>query len=161
MKNKKIFYFGLFLTTILVLSLVVFTSSANAVNVGEDVGSQLSAAGADQGANVGTYTDPRLIVANIIRVVLGFIGTIFFALTVYAGFLWMTAGGNDDKIEKSKSLLYQAVIGLIIILSAYSITSLAIRMALGQATFGAGSGIFDMSTQRGKICGPGTSVSCE
>ncbi len=80
------------------------------------------------------YTDPRMTIAAGIRYVLSFVGTIFIALTVYAGILWMTAGGNDEQVTKSKKLLFQAVIGLFITFSAYTITLLAYRLASGKYT---------------------------
>jgi len=61
-------------------------------------------------------------VGRIIKIVLGFLGIIFLALTVYAGVLWMTAAGNEEKVTKALSILKAAVIGLIIIVAAYSIT---------------------------------------
>ena len=82
---------------------------------------QLGAA-AEGGGNPNTPADPRLIMANIIRIALGVLGTIFLVLVVYAGFLWMTAGGEEDKIEKAKKLIYNGVVGLVIILSAYAIS---------------------------------------
>jgi hypothetical protein len=62
-------------------------------------------------------------IGTIISVILGFLGVIFLVLTIWAGFLWMTAGGNDSQVDKAKNMLVRAVIGLIIILSAYAITS--------------------------------------
>jgi len=61
-------------------------------------------------------------VGNYIKIALSLVGTIFIALTVYAGFLWMTASGEDEKVTKAKDILQAAVIGLIITVSAYSIT---------------------------------------
>jgi len=61
-------------------------------------------------------------VGKIIKAVLGFLGTIFLALTVYAGVLWMTAAGNEEKVTKAMGILKTSVIGLIIIVAAYSIT---------------------------------------
>ncbi len=61
-------------------------------------------------------------IGKIIKIILGFLGTIFLALTVYAGVLWMTAAGNEEQVTKSLGILKTAVIGLIIIIAAYSIT---------------------------------------
>ncbi|MFA6424244.1 MAG: Ig-like domain-containing protein [Candidatus Magasanikbacteria bacterium] len=72
--------------------------------------------------------DIRLIIARIIRVVLGLIGIILVVLMIYAGYLWMTAGGNDEQITQSKKIITNAVIGLAIILSAYGIVSFVINM---------------------------------
>ena len=61
-------------------------------------------------------------VGRIIRISMTLVGTIFFALTVYAGILWMTASGNDEKVQESLKILKMAIMGLIITVSAYSIT---------------------------------------
>jgi hypothetical protein len=61
--------------------------------------------------------------AYIIAPVFGIVGTIFFALTVYAGVLWMTAAGDSKKVEKAKDILVTSVIGTVIVVSAYVITN--------------------------------------
>ncbi len=70
---------------------------------------------------------------SLIQAVLGFLGIVFLVLVLYAGGLWMTAAGNTDNVEKAKKLLVQAVIGLVIILSAYAISEFVIT-ELGNAT---------------------------
>jgi hypothetical protein len=40
---------------------------------------------------------------------------------ILGGFQWMTAGGNEEKIEKAKKVISAAVIGLIIVLLAWAI----------------------------------------
>lgn len=71
--------------------------------------------------------DPRKTVANIIKVALGFLGSIAVILVVIAGFKWMTAGGNEDKIAESKKLMTAAAVGLVIILLAFAITNFVIN----------------------------------
>ncbi|QQG52331.1 MAG: hypothetical protein HY931_03280 [Candidatus Falkowbacteria bacterium] len=66
--------------------------------------------------------DPRFLVANIITIILGFLAVIFLGLTVFAGFKYMTAGGNSDKTAEAVKLLRNAVIGLLIVLAAWMIT---------------------------------------
>lgn len=61
-------------------------------------------------------------VGGVVGLILSFIGIIFLILTVYAGFLWMTAQGNSGQVEKAKDLLINAIIGLVIVSAAYSIT---------------------------------------
>jgi hypothetical protein len=67
--------------------------------------------------------DIPTIVGNIIGTLLGLVGILFLVLVIYAGFLWMTAGGNDETVTKAKSLLRNAIIGIIIVFSAYAITT--------------------------------------
>lgn len=70
-------------------------------------------------------TLPELI-GNIIAVLLSVLGIIFIVLVVYAGFLYLTAGGEDTKVKKAKTLLSQSIIGLIIIVAAYAIAKFVI-----------------------------------
>ncbi len=74
-----------------------------------------------------TDTDPRILTVKIINVILSFLGIIAVVLVMYAGFTWMTAGGNEDKIATAKQILYAAVVGLMIIFVSYSISSYVMR----------------------------------
>ena len=73
------------------------------------------------------------IIGNLISVFLGVLGIIFVILTVYAGYLYMTAAGDKDKVGKAKTMLAQAIIGLIIIVAAYAISSFVVD-AIATAT---------------------------
>lgn len=73
------------------------------------------------------------LVGNIINVFIGLLGIIFVVLIVYAGFLYMTAAGEDDKVSRAKDMLRNGVIGLILILAAYAISNFVVS-ALLQAT---------------------------
>jgi hypothetical protein len=75
-------------------------------------------------------------IGGYIRIALSFVGSIFFVLTLYAGFLWMTAAGEDDKIKKAKDILKSAIIGLAITLGAYSITAFVVPRVMSQSQGG-------------------------
>jgi uncharacterized membrane protein len=79
-----------------------------------------------------TPTDIRLTLAKIISVVLGFLGIVFIVLAVLAGFQYMTSEGNEEKTKEAMALLRNAIIGIIIILSAWILTRYAI-IVLGKA----------------------------
>jgi len=81
------------------------------------------------GINIGmSDVDPRTIIARLIRVAMGFVGIIMVLMILSSGALMMTSGGDEDKIKKAKSTFFNAVIGLIIIFSAYSIVTFAINL---------------------------------
>ena len=61
------------------------------------------------------------IVGTVVRIFLSLLGVIFISYTIYGGFLWMTAAGNDEKITKAKHIIRDGIIGLIVILSAAGI----------------------------------------
>ncbi len=71
--------------------------------------------------------DPRVLTIRIVNFALSLLGIIAVLIILYAGFTWMTAGGNDEKIGTAKKTLFAAVAGLIIILTAYSIMSFVLR----------------------------------
>lgn len=65
-------------------------------------------------------------IGNIINVLLGFLGIIAVLIILYGGFVWMTAGGSEDKVKKAQQIIVAGAIGLAIILSAYAITNFVI-----------------------------------
>ena len=85
------------------------------------------------------HADIRIIIANIIKVALGLLGIVAVSLMLYAGYEWMTAGGNEEQIGTAKKILVNATIGLVIMLSAYSIVSF-VMTKLVEATTGSGGG---------------------
>lgn len=66
-------------------------------------------------------------IGNIVRIFLGFLGILAVLLIAYGGFLWMTAAGDVNKVVKAKKVIIAAVIGLVIIFSAFAIASFVIN----------------------------------
>jgi len=60
-------------------------------------------------------------IGNIVNVMVGILGAVAVILILYSGFLWMTAGGNDEQIKKAKNTIKRTVIGLMIVAFAYGI----------------------------------------
>ncbi|MDP2684445.1 MAG: hypothetical protein Q8P20_05310 [bacterium] len=85
-----------------------------------------------QSAGAGTETpqDPRVVVAQLVKAMLGFVGIAFFAYSVYAGYLILSSAGDEDKIKKGKSTLRTGIIGIFVAVSAYSILTLVSSTAL-------------------------------
>lgn len=73
-------------------------------------------------------------IGTFVGALLSFIGVLFFILMVYGGFLWMTAQGNEDQVTKAKNLIIAAVIGIIIVMSAYAITAYVGGTLTGSST---------------------------
>ena len=67
------------------------------------------------------------IVGNIINVVLGFVGIIFFILLFWAGIRWMTSGGNEEIVKEAKQTIKTSVIGIAIVFSAFLITNFTLN----------------------------------
>lgn len=103
------------------IGLLIGVKRANAYDFVKDSGAQATAE--ETGHLSMPFTDPMGIVGVIIGVVLSFVGVIFLILTIYAGYLWMTASGNEEQIKKAQNILRNSIVGLIIVLSAYAITA--------------------------------------
>lgn len=52
---------------------------------------------------------------------LGLIGLIVVIYIIAGGIMWMTAGGNEEKVMKAKKIITFAVIGLIIVTLSWAI----------------------------------------
>lgn len=108
-----------------------------------------------------SYTDnPVLMVVQIIRILLSFVAIGLVGLLVYAGYMWMTAAGNEDKVDTAKSTIKNAVIGLIIIMMSWSLSTYIIRrIQVATKSYGGGSllpatGSF-LQENTGGFVGPG------
>ncbi len=84
----------------------------------------------NQKAKLAEADNPAFLVGEIIKYALGFIGTIFLVLIIYGGFLWMTAAGNDQQIEKARKILTSSTVGLLIVILAYALSLFIIDVIL-------------------------------
>ncbi len=116
---------GLFSKIILSLTIftAVFTTAAPVLAQTDKYGLGKAAGKAELKLGLAGGDSVESVVGSIISVALSMIGIIFFLLILYAGFTWMIARGNTEAVDKSKSIIEGAVIGLIIVMAAYAITS--------------------------------------
>ncbi|MDP2790028.1 MAG: pilin [bacterium] len=70
--------------------------------------------------------DLKTTVMNIITFVLGLLGLIAVVMMLYGGFTWMTAGGNEDKVDTAKKIISSAAVGLVIILISWAIVTFVV-----------------------------------
>src|SRR3989338_3289707 len=70
-----------------------------------DITSSLESVAEDTG--LGTE-DPRIIVAKLINTGLTVLGVIVVVIIIYGGFVWMTAGGTPERVDKAKKILLNA-----------------------------------------------------
>lgn len=63
------------------------------------------------------------VTANIVNVTLSMIGILFLVMLVFAGGLYLTAAGDTKRVERAKKLVAAAVIGLVLVVSAFAIST--------------------------------------
>jgi hypothetical protein len=78
-------------------------------------------------AGLTTAGDLPTLIGRLIAVVLGAVGILFVILVVQSGIQYMTAGGDDTKVKTAKTRIIQAVIGIVITVGAYAISSFVIN----------------------------------
>lgn len=83
----------------------------------------------------------QVIIGRIISAVLGIVGSIALLMFIYGGFMWLTASGNDQRVQKGKDVLTWATIGLAVIFLSYTLVSFVIKgLTKGGTTGGGGIG---------------------
>ncbi len=92
-----------------------------------------------EAAGVNAQTDLVTIIGRIINIALGFVGVILLVILIYAGYEYMTAGGDGEKVKKAVTRIRNAIIGLIIIAASFAITNWILSMLAGAVT---GTGLF-------------------
>ena len=123
-KSKKIL-----LTAFLCFFLITFGFSFVWAQNGEpnvkDPVKRLEGIGAAAGFPQGSPTVAETI-GCIIKTFISILGVIFMAYIVYAGYLWIIARGEEEKISKAKAIIRGSIIGLIVVLGAYAITAFVV-----------------------------------
>jgi len=125
------------LLAIMIWGSLFFTATNPLLATSTDAGTKIKQGIIETGVAAGigdADTDIRETIALIIRYLLGFLGIVFTVLIIYGGFLWMTAAGNDQQIDKARKILTQAAIGLLIVILAYALSTWVFRVIL-RATY--------------------------
>lgn len=80
-------------------------------------------------------TDPRILAGRIISGLLSVIGMITLLMFVYAGVLWITAAGEQKKVDRGKHIMIWSILGIAIIAGAYVLVNAIIQaFTTGSAT---------------------------
>ncbi|HCC83449.1 TPA: hypothetical protein DEP96_01210 [Candidatus Uhrbacteria bacterium] len=124
---KKILY--TILASLLFLPSITFAAATYSGTYGSGLATGASAAYNNSLPNA----DILSLIGLLIKALLGILGVIFLILIIYAGILWMTAAGNEDKVKKAQNILKNSVIGLVILITAYAISWFVLAQIGGAA----------------------------
>ncbi len=73
--------------------------------------------------DIGKAQSPAELIGKVIKIMMSIVGSIALVMFVYAGSMWMLAGGNAQQTSKALKTMVWSAIGLIVILSSYSIVN--------------------------------------
>ncbi|MFZ5364642.1 MAG: hypothetical protein ACOZBH_00345 [Patescibacteria group bacterium] len=110
--------------TLIISLLAVIISAVTAPLIGQAVSTGLDETAGRAGLK---SQEPTVIIGTVIYFFLSALGVVLLIILVYAGFLWMTAGGDEDQVRKAKARIINGMIGLAITLMAYAITSYVVQ----------------------------------
>ena len=109
--------------TIMVLSIFALPAVTLAQLNNDDLG----LTGPGSAANIGLGDRPlKESINSIIQILLGFLGILAVIIILWGGFMWMTAAGDESKVDKAKKLIISGIVGIVIILAAYIIANFVI-----------------------------------
>lgn len=66
------------------------------------------------------------IVGDALKVFLGIVGSLALVIFIFGGIMWMTSGGNPEKIKKAQGTLVWSILGMMVIFLSYVIVSMVI-----------------------------------
>lgn len=75
----------------------------------------------------------RQLALTIVNWLLSFLGLIAVVMIIYGGFLYVTAAGNDEKINKAKKIIMYAIVGIVVILLSFAIVNTVLGAGTGAA----------------------------
>lgn len=135
--NHKLFFqkllFGVFL--IFLISFLFIPQISLATESGLDIvkGGLKSTADKAGFSEKEQQRDLPTIMGQAINYGFGVLGVILLTVILIGGYQWMTAGGNEEHIEKAKKWIINGINGMIVIFLAYALVYVVLY-SLGQAT---------------------------
>ncbi|MBP9780089.1 hypothetical protein KBD33_05720 [Candidatus Gracilibacteria bacterium] len=73
-------------------------------------------------------TDMVEVVQRFVVWILGLLSIVAVIMGIYAGFLMVTAGGDEEKMKKGKHILMQVAIGIVVIILSYTFVTFIISL---------------------------------
>lgn len=118
------------LIIILVFIVNLLVTGLTLAQTAETVKGGLTNTGIEAGFSVGSEGKPDRNFAEAVgrytSALAGILGALFMLLVIYGGWLWMSARGSDDQVNKAKAILTGAVIGIVIVIAAQIIVQLSL-----------------------------------
>jgi len=71
----------------------------------------------------------RVLILNIVNFFLLFLGLIAVIMIIYGGITYVTAGGNQESVDKAKKIIMYAIIGIVIVLISFALVRTVISGA--------------------------------
>lgn len=77
--------------------------------------------------NAFANADFNTILGNVVNFITGFIAVLGIIFLVWGGLLYVTAAGDDNQMDRAKTTITYAILGLFVAGLAYAVTKLVIN----------------------------------
>ena len=74
---------------------------------------------------------PAEIIGNVVKYIMGLVGSLALVMFIYGGLLWITSGAKEEKIKKGRDTLIWSGIGLALVMASYIIVKKIIELLGG------------------------------
>ncbi len=115
--NNKKFFAGIFSLLFLILPLLSYSALIDC-NIATTTPTATNPSGFVKPCNFSTFVET---INRIINWIISIAGVIFTISAIWGGFLYMTSGEKPANKEKAKSILWNTLLGFVIILVAWLI----------------------------------------
>jgi len=69
----------------------------------------------------GKFKDLPTTIATLFNFIIGVAAVVFVILLMVGGITYLTGAGNEEQVNKSKKLMIDSIIGLVVVLAAWAI----------------------------------------
>lgn len=76
----------------------------------------------------GFFDDPEMLITNLINIAFIISILLAFFYLIWAGFDWITSGGDKSKIDSARQKIINVVIGLVVVAASYALLTLALQL---------------------------------
>lgn len=76
------------------------------------------------GNDVATIQGLECLIANVFTVIITLIGLAAFVMLIVGSVRWLMSGGNSSALDKARSTMTYAIIGIVVALSAFIVLNL-------------------------------------
>ena len=70
-------------------------------------------------------------ISNLVGILLGLVGVVGVGYFIYGAYLYLTASGAPNQMERGKSAMMTALAGVVLALVAYGVVALVINAVVG------------------------------
>ncbi len=116
--GKKVLQYATAGIVVIMFSASLLQFIFGTVGARQDILENVNSTAQDVGLQNTNITD---LTTRLMLIALGLLGIVAVAMMILSGYMWITAGGNDERVRKARAIMFSAVIGLVVVLLSWSV----------------------------------------